>query len=170
MLKTATLSRAAKHPASEVLSRRPATYLGDSASKQQYIAFFHFDTSSIPDGATITSATISMRRLGKGGDPTSLGTITVDIKNGYYGTDDGLSAADFQAASSATGVATLPYPAANGDWVEGNLNSSGLSNINKTGCTQFKVRFTTDDDNDGTADYLSIYDSGDPPILEVTWQ
>ena len=147
-----------------------ATYLGDSASKQQHIAVLHFDTSSIPDNATITSATISIRRLGKNGDPSVLGTITVDIKNGYYGTSDALAAHDFEAASSATDVATLPYPAANGNWVEGDLNSSGLSNINKTGCTQFKIRFTTDDDNDGTADYLSLYDSGDPPTLEVTWQ
>ncbi len=147
-----------------------ATYVGDSASRQQYIAVLHFDTSSIPDGATITSATISIRRLGKGGDPTSLGTITVDIKNGYYGTSDALAASDFQAASSATNAATIPYPTSNGQWVSGDLNSSGRSNINKAGVTQFKVRFTTDDDNDGTADYLNIYDSGAPPKLEVAWQ
>jgi len=147
------------------------SYIGDTSSKQQYLIVLHFDTSSIPDGATITSATLSMRRTGKAGDPTSLGTITVDIKNGYYGTSESLLAADFEAASSATGVATLPYPAANGDWVEGDLNSSGLSNINKTGVTQFKVRFTTDDDNDGTADYLNIYDgTTSNPTLEVAWQ
>jgi len=146
------------------------TYIGDSSSRQQYIGFLHFDTSSIPDGATITGATISIRRLGKGGDPTSLGTITVDIKNGYYGTSDALRGEDFAAASSATNVATIPYPTSNGQWVSGDLNSSGRSNINKTGVTQFKVRFTTDDDNDSTADYLNIYDSGAPPKLEVTWQ
>ena len=145
------------------------TYVGDSASKQQYIAVLHFDTSSIPDGATITSATISIRRLGVSQDPTSLGTITVDIKNGYYGTSDALAAADFEAASSATNVATLPYPAANGNWSSGALDANGRANINKTGVTQFKVRFTLDDDNDTKADYLNIYDSGDPPKLEVTW-
>ena len=94
------------------------SYIGDTASKQQYMIVLHFDTSSIPDGATITSATLSIRRTGKTGDATSLGTITVDIKNGYYGTSDSLIAADFEAASSATNVATLPYPAANGDWVD----------------------------------------------------
>jgi len=148
------------------------SYAGDAASDKQQIAVLHFDTSAIPDGATITSATLSIRRLGKGGDPTnpSLGTITVDIKNGYYGTSDALAAADFEAASSATNVATLPYPAANGNWSEADLNSSGRSNINKTGITQFKIRFTLDDNDDGAADYLNIYDSSSNPSLEVTWQ
>jgi hypothetical protein len=148
------------------------SYVGDAASDKQQITILHFDTSAIPDGATITSATLAIRRLGKGGDPTnpSLGTITVDIKNGYYGTSDALAAADFEAASSATNVTTIPYPTSNGQWVEGTLNSSGRSNINKTGVTQFKIRFTLDDNDDGAADYLNIYDSGDPPQLDVTWQ
>jgi hypothetical protein len=148
------------------------SYVGDAASDKQQITILHFDTSAIPDGATITSATLSIRRLGKGGDPTnpSLGTITVDIKNGYYGTSDALAASDFEAASSATNVTTIPYPTSNGQWVSGDLNSSGRSNINKTGVTQFKIRFTLDDNDDGSADYLNIYDNGDPPQLEVTWQ
>ena len=146
------------------------TYIGDTATKQQYIAVLHFDTSSIPDTATITSATLSMRRLGAYGTPTTLGTLTVDIKNGYYGTSDGLAANDFASASSATNVATLPYPASNGAYASGDLNSSGLAQINKIGVTQFKVRFTLDDDNDGTADYLNIYDTGSPPSLTVVWQ
>ena len=68
-----------------------ATYLGDTASKQQYIGVLSIDTSAIPDGATITAATLTITRLGVSGTPTSLGTITVDIKNGYYGTSDGLA-------------------------------------------------------------------------------
>jgi len=147
-----------------------ATYIGDSASRQQYRAILSFDTSSIPDGATITSATLTMRRLGKGGDAgVNLGTITVDIKNGYFGAQSGVRADDFAAAASASGVATMPYPAANGDYSEAALNSSGRSNVNKTGLTQFKIRFTTDDDNDSTADYLNIYDTGSPPTLAVIW-
>ena len=147
-----------------------ATYVGDSASKQQYRAILSFDTSAIPDGATITSATLTIRRLGVGGTPTSLGALTVDIKNGYFGTDSNVRNTDFESAPSATAVATLPYPASNGAYSEAALNSSGRSNINKTGLTQFKIRFATDDDNDTTADYLNIYDTGSPPTLEVIWQ
>jgi len=146
------------------------TYMGDSSSRQQYIAFVHFDSSSIPDGATITSATLSLKRASAGGTPTTLGNITVDIKNGYYGASDVLRGEDFAWASSATNVATLTYPASNNTFAEGDLNSSGRSNINKTGVTQFKVRFTLDDDNDSTSDYLNFYDTGSPPTLAVVWQ
>ena len=61
----------------------------------------------------------------------------------------------------------------NNTYVSSTLNSSGLANINKTGRTQFKIRFTTDDDNDTTNDYLSIGDGGTAnykPKLEVTYQ
>ncbi len=148
-----------------------ATYLGDTSTKQQYLSVLHFDTSSLPDGATITAATLTIRRLGVYGTPTNLGSITVDIKNGYYGSTDTLKIEDFQAASSATNVATLtPYPASNGAYSSGSLDSTGRAQINKTGVTQFKIRFTTDDDNDSTGDYLNIYDSTSNPSLSVTWQ
>jgi hypothetical protein len=148
-----------------------ATYIGDTTLKQQYLSVLHFDTSSLPDSATITAATLKIRRLGVYGTPTNLGAITVDIKNGYFGSTDTLKAEDFQAASSATNVATLtPYPAANGDYSSGSLNAAGRAQINKTGATQMKIRFTLDDDNDSTGDYLNIYDTGSLPSLAITWQ
>ncbi len=151
-------------------SNQNSSYLGDSATNQQYITILHFDTSAIPDGATVTAATLTIRRFDTAGTPTGLGSITVDIKNGYYGTDDVLRANDFEAASSATNVATIPYPASDGDYSSGTLNATGRAQINKTGITQFKIRFITDDDNDATADYLYLYDSSDPPSLAVTWE
>ena len=148
-----------------------ATFLGDTTLKQQYIGVLHFDTASLPDGATITGATLTIRRFGVYGTPTNLGAITVDIKNGFYGAGFTLRAEDFQAASSATNVATLtPYPASNGAYSSGSLNSAGRAQINKTGPTQMKIRFATDDDNDSTGDYLSIYDNTSNPSLAVTWQ
>jgi hypothetical protein len=140
----------------------------DTASNQQCIGVLHFDTSAIPDGATITSATLTIKCLGVVGNPNSLGSITVDIKNGYYGTSDALRAEDFEAASNATNVATIPYPASNNAYVSGDLNTSGRAQINKIGVTQFKIRFMTDDDNDSADDYLNIYDCSDPPLLSVT--
>lgn len=150
-----------------------ALRVGDTSAKLQQIGLFSFDTSSIPDGATITAVTVSVARVGVTGDPSVLGSLVVDIKNGYYGTLTTPEIIDFEAASSATSVGTLPYPTVNNTYVSCNLNSSGLANINKTGLTQFKIRFTTDDDNDGSNDYLSIGDGGTAnykPKLEVTYQ
>ena len=149
-----------------------AFQVGDTATRQQLIGLVSFDTSSISDGATITAVTLTVTRSNVAGTPTSLGAITIDIKNGFYGSDSVLRAADFQAASSATNVATLPYPTS-GTPVSCSLNSAGLAQINKTGLTQMKIRFTLDDDNDSTADYLSIYDGktqATAPKLVVTWQ
>jgi hypothetical protein len=47
--------------------------------------------------------------------------------------------------------------------------------VNKTGYTQLRIRFTTDDDNDSADDYLGFYSGENPtaanrPILEVTYQ
>ena len=155
------------------VSASNALRVGDTSAKLQQIALFSFDTSSIPDGATITSAIVSVARTGITGDPSVLGSLVVDIKNGYYGTLTTPEIIDFEAASSTTSVATLPYPTTNNTYVSSSLNSSGMANVNKTGLTQFKLRFTTDDDNDGSNDYLSIGDGGTAnykPKLEVTYQ
>jgi hypothetical protein len=57
--------------------------------------------------------------------------------------------------------------------IRASLNASGLSNINKTGLTQIKVCFATDDDNDTANDYLTLFDGANVtyrPKLDVTWQ
>ena len=147
--------------------------VGDTNAKLQQIGIYSFDTSAIPDGATITAVTFTIFRYSVSGTPTSLGDLLVDIKNGYYGTDSTLVMGDFEAASSATAVGTLPYPTANKVAYSCSLNASGIANINKTGLTQLKVRFATDDDNDTANDYLSLYtgeNANYPPYIVVTWQ
>ena len=74
-------------------------------------------------------------------------------------------------------VGTLPYPRAKKTPASSSLNASGLSNINKTGLTQIKIRFATDDENDTTNDYLThyltLFDGSNVtyrPKLVVTWQ
>ncbi len=146
------------------------SYIGDNATKQQYVCILSFDTSAIPEGVTITSATLTVRRLSAKGSPSStLGALTADIKSGTYGSVT-LQIADFQTASDHTNVVTIPYPVGNGDYSTGSLNSDGRAHINTSGYTQFKLHFATDDDNDATADYLDLYDSNYKPTLEVIWQ
>ncbi|MFO1434004.1 MAG: DNRLRE domain-containing protein [Candidatus Competibacteraceae bacterium] len=133
--------------------------LGDTNSNQQYRALLSFDTSTLPANATITAANVRLQRgTLNGTSPFSThGTLLADIKTGGFNGNNALETADFQAAASATGVATLSTAASNGAWSEGSLNAQGLAALNRTGRTQFRLYFSLDDDNDKVADYLGYY-------------
>lgn len=150
--------------------------VGDMSDKKQVKTFLTFDTSSIPDGAVVKSATLKLMRGAISGKPTTLGSIKVDIKGGSgFSGSATLQNSDFEAAADAANVATMSYPSANGKLSTGNLSSTGLSKINKTGKTQLRVYFATDDDNDATSDYLGFYPAenatvANRPVLVITYQ
>ncbi|MCI0539466.1 MAG: hypothetical protein L0Z50_30010, partial [Verrucomicrobiales bacterium] len=137
---------------SATLSNTSALRAGDDggAGNVQVKAVVSFDTSSIPDGATIVSVTLKLRRgTVSGTNPfTTHGACYVDIKGGTgFGGSAALAASDFEAAADAVQVATLSNAANNGDLSTGSLNSTGLLFINKTGKTQFRVYFSLDDND-----------------------
>ena len=139
-----------------------ALRIGDLDGDLHLKSILSFDTSSIPDGATIVSATLRVRRGQlRGTDPfLTHGAALVDIRQGWFGSSQALEAGDFSAAPSAAGVAALSFPAANGDWSEGTLNPAGLAAVNRTGPTQFRLAFALDDDDDNVADFIG-FRSGD---------
>lgn len=151
---------------------------GDNGSDRQHKTFVSFNTASIPDGATIVSATLRLRRgTVSGTNPfTTHGTCFVDIKGGTgFGGSTTLAAADFQAVADANQVTTLSNAANNGAFSTGALGATGLSFINKTGTTQFRVYFATDDNDDSGNDYIGWYSgengtAANRPVLEVTYQ
>jgi hypothetical protein len=152
--------------------------VGDDKSKKQYKTIVSFDTSAIPDGATILSVTLRLRRgTVVGTTPfTTHGTCWVDVRSGRgFSGSTALQTGDFQAAATAAQAASLSNAAKNLDWSQGNLNAAGLAAINKTGTTQLRVYFALDDNNNRTADYIGYY-SGDNgtvanrPQLVVTWR
>jgi hypothetical protein len=89
------------------------------------------------------------------------------------GTAVALAASDFQVAADKKGVATfnaMPL----GNWYSAVLNASGLVYINKTGITQFRLRFATDDNNNRAADYMRFFSGNygtvsDRPTLIVEY-
>jgi hypothetical protein len=136
-----------------------------------------FDTSSIPDGATILSATVRLRRGSLTGTSpfTTHGTCQVDIVNGAFGGSTTLANADFQNAATSTNVATLSNALATNDWSEGALNASGLAAVNKTGTTQLRAYFSSDDNNDNGNDFMGYYSGNNStadnrPQLVVIYQ
>jgi hypothetical protein len=166
------LGGSANSSASTVASLR----IGDNPGNRQFKSIVSFDTSSIPDGATITSVTLRLRRgTLVGTNPfTTHGTCRVDVHSSGFGGNVALTSDDFQATATATNVATMSNPAANLDWSTGILNSAGLAAINKLATTQFRIYFTLDDNDDSDEDYVGFY-AGDTtaanrPQLVVTYK
>lgn len=149
---------------------------GDDNQDKQYKAVVSFDTSSIPDGATILSATLRLRRgTVSGTNPfTTHGTCWVDVQTGGLSGSTTLELADFQAIATVAQAASLSNAANNGDWSTASLNASGLAALNKTGTTQFRVYFNLDDNDDTGNDYIGYYSgeatSANRPQLVVTYQ
>ncbi len=134
--------------------------LGDDAADKQYRAVLHFNTSTLPDTAVITKATLKIRKHSVAGtDPfTILGGLQVDIRKPNFGASAGLVTSDFQATADGYAATFSATPVAN--WYSAILNATGRSFINLTGTTQFRLRFDTDDNDNLSADYMKFF-SGD---------
>lgn len=158
-------------------SNNSSLRVGDDASRRQYKSIVAFDTSSLPDGATIVSAKLRLLRgTLNGTNPFStFGSCWVDVQGGSgFSGSTTLQTGDFQAAATATQAASMSNPSSNGTWSEGTLNAAGNATVNKTGTTQMRVYFNLDDNNNGTADYVGFYagdnnTAGNRPQLVVTY-
>lgn len=154
-----------------------ALRVGDNNQDRQYKTVVSFDTSSIPDGATIVSVTLRLLRGSlTGSNPfTTHGTCWVDVQNGGFSGSTTLQNGDFQAAATAINAASLSNAASNGTWSTASLNAAGLAAVNKTGTTQLRVSFNLDDNDDTNNDYLGYYSgetgtAANRPQLVVTYQ
>jgi hypothetical protein len=136
-----------------------ALQAGDNSSNERIRSILSFDTSSLPDGAKIVSATLRLRRGNVvGTDPfTTKGFCYVDVKGGSgFNNNTALSEEDFQAPADLVRVATMSAPANNLDWSEGQF-TAGLNKINTTN-TQLRVYFLkADTDTNGLDDLMCFY-------------
>jgi carboxypeptidase T len=154
-----------------------ALRVGDNNQDRQYKTVVAFDTSSIPDGATILSATLRLRRGTLSGTSpfTTHGTCWADVQTGGFSGSTTLQTGDFQATATVSQAASLTNAASNGSWSEGSLNAAGLAALDKTGTTQMRVYFNLDDNDDGGNDYIGYYSGNNStaanrPQLVVTYQ
>lgn len=138
-------------------SSSPTFYLGDNAEDRQFLTILDFPTANLPDNAVITKVTLKIKRLSvTGTDPfTTHQNVLVDIKNGSFDAAS-LQIGDFQAAASLDSAATiLNTPLDN--WYSTILDSNVFQYINKTGNTQFRLRFQLDDNDDRGADTVKVH-------------
>jgi len=150
-------------------------YLGDDISNRQYRSILSFNTSGLPDDAVITKVTLKIKKQGLvGSNPfnTHQGLL-VDIKKPYFGTALALAAHDFQAIASKSAVGTFGTTASSG-WYSVLLLNTAYPYINKTGMTQFRLRFKLDDDNDNAADFMKFFSGNygtatDRPVLVIQY-
>jgi carboxypeptidase T len=148
--------------------------VGDFSDDTQYRSIVSFNTSSLPDTATITAATLRLKRGTLSGTSpfTTHGTCTVDMSSAFGGST-ALANGDFEAAAAVAGVAAMSSPSANGTFSTGSLNAAGRAAVNKTGTTQFRVLMTLDDNDDLGSDYVGFYAgeaaAGNRPELVITY-
>jgi hypothetical protein len=131
--------------------------LGDSVRNQQYRAVLSFNTGSLPDNAVVISALLKIRGWSLvGGNPfLTHKPLIADIRQPFFGANIWLESSDFQAAPGLNRAGVFK-PAANWGWYSAPLAPGVSSFINLGGTTQFRLRFTLDDDNDLQADYATF--------------
>jgi len=151
--------------------------LGDDALRKQYRGVLSFNTSGLPDNATIISVTLKVKKqsiTGVGNPVSVFQGFMADLKNGLFGTST-LQITDFQAAGSGTLGPLSPAPVSN-VYSLNLTNGKGFINqlASNSGLTQIRLRFKLDDNNDAVADYMSLYSGNaatvaDRPQLIITY-
>ena len=148
-------------------------FVGDDAKDRQYRGILSFDTSSLPDDATITSAQVKMKRQGVvGTDPFNThGNLLLEIRNGAFSNSTALNIEDFSAIANI-GSTRDPFSGAVSNWHTASLSNINLGLVNKSGVTQFRLLFSKDDNDDMGADYVKLFSGNsatDQPQLIVTY-
>lgn len=139
--------------------------IGDDGSNRQFRSLISFNTAGIPDNAVIVRVSLKIYKIGfVGTDPfRTHGSLVLDIKNGFFGASNLLQAGDFQATPTKSAINSFAPMSSAVGWYQVTMIPLNYTLINKSGTTQFRLRFGLDDNNDRGADY-AIFSAGDGPL------
>lgn len=116
--------------------------LGRGTDGKHNRSLLSFDTSSLPDGAALLSATLTVAYRSASGNPwndPAGNTLVIDVRNGCFGAC-AIEAADHGAAATATNVANL-LRFTGGTQASSAFSAAGLAAIHRSGRTQLRLRF-----------------------------
>ncbi|WNG55051.1 PHB depolymerase family esterase [Archangium gephyra] len=139
--------------------------LGRGTDAKLNRSFLSFDTSGLPDGATITRAYLTVGYSSGSGDPWASpagNTLVIDVKTGTFNAA-ATETADWGAAADASAVASIPKFTL-GTANSADFSGAGLAAINKTGKTQLRLGFTQ---NQAATAYLFIQDGANAKLTVV---
>jgi hypothetical protein len=129
--------------------------VGDDHQDRQYVSILSFNTSRLPDNATVTWARLRIAMTNTVGS-IGFGSNVFEVRSPYFGSSPTLQPEDFQAPSQAT----LTGKGIHVSWYETKLFGAGeLQYINLDGYTQIRFRLAVDDNDNMSADY-GVYFSG----------
>lgn len=151
--------------------------VGDSAANQQYRSILSFNTYPLPDNAVITGAMLKIKSEQFCGTNlfTTHGDLIVDIRKGAFGIA-ALQISDFRASASKNNVGKFIKTAQTSGyfyWYTAALQTLSYPYINRNGVTQFRLRFSKDDNDNHKADCVNFFsgnaDINSRPILSITY-
>ncbi|AGC41373.1 PHB depolymerase family esterase [Myxococcus stipitatus DSM 14675] len=139
--------------------------LGRGTDGKYNRAFLSFDTSGLPDGATVTRAFVTVSYSSGSGDPWSTpvgNTVVVDVNAGPFN-GAATEVSDWAATASASAVASIDR-FTTGARSSGDFSASGLAALHRAGRTQLRLRFGQEQT---ATQYLFVKDSTNAVLTVV---
>jgi len=148
--------------------------VGDDALNRQYRSILHFNTAALPDNAVITAVKLQVKRASYTGTYAfnTHGSLYVDMRRGAFSGNNALQTADWQTPASKWAAGKIPKTSTS-NWHTLTLTAANFKYINKTGVTQFRLRFGKQDNGDNGEDYVNFYSgnagTANRPKLIITY-
>ena len=141
--------------------------IGRGSDAQINKSVLSFDTSSVPDAASVTGAYVTLSYGSGFGDPWASpagNRLVLDVQKGCF-SGCATEAVDWGSAATAAGTAEV-VKFTTGTQHSGGFGSAGLSAVNTVGLTQVRLRFAS---NPSSTAYVFVKSNADA-TLHLTWQ